>query len=36
MVQDVEFGSEIMFDLFLIENLFWTYNFRRTKHNSLH
>jgi len=25
MVQKVEFGSEIMFDLVQIENLFWTY-----------
>jgi len=32
MVQNVEFGSEIMFDLVQIENLFWTYT-RRTGHN---
>ena len=25
MVQNVEFGSEIMFDLVQIENLFWNY-----------
>lgn len=35
MVQNVEFDSEIMFDLIKIENLFWTYT-RRTGHNSLH